>query len=247
MNIYHFSMIGECHTNHNEDYYSIHEVGEQKLLLAVMDGCTMGTDSYLAATLIGKLLRKIAKETHFKAFIQKTDHLLQSILDDTMRQLFAALQLTQQQLDLPTDELLSTVLLAILDTNTRAAAIIVIGDGIIGYNERIIEYEQGNKPDYMGYHLHENFDVWYAQQTQRLTLHDIQDLSLATDGVFSFQKFDTHTYHAATDAELVALLLSKTKHSDHENMLRKNLIDIANFYGKKPFDDLTIVRWRMPY
>jgi Protein phosphatase 2C len=242
MKIYHHSTIGEFHTNHNEDYFVIHEIGEKKLLLAVMDGCTMGTDSYLAATIIGKLLRKIAKETHYKAFIQKNDHHEQQILDETMQQLFAALKLTQQQLDLQSDELLSTVLLAILNTDTHSAATIAIGDGVIGCNGRIFEYEQGNKPDYIGYHLHENFEAWYSQQTQRLTLHHIQDLSLATDGVFSFQKFDNHAYHTTSDAELVALLLIKTNYSDNENMLQKNLMDIAKTYGKKPSDDLTIVR-----
>jgi serine/threonine protein phosphatase PrpC len=242
MKTYHLSTIGAFHTNHNEDYFLIHEIGKDKLLLAVMDGCTMGTDSYLAATIIGKLLRKIAKETHYKAFIQKTNHHEQDILEETMRQLFAALKTTQQHLDLQTDELLSTILLAIFNRETHAAAIIIIGDGVICCNGRIIEYEQDNKPDYIGYHLHENFEEWYANHTQYLTLHHIRDLSLATDGIFSFQKFDNHDYTPISDTALAELLLIQTAYSDNENKLQKTLIDIAKKYGKKPSDDLTVVR-----
>ena len=57
MNIYTTLQIGELHTNHCEDYFITAEIGKNKLLCAVMDGCTMGTDSYFAATLTGKLLR----------------------------------------------------------------------------------------------------------------------------------------------------------------------------------------------
>jgi hypothetical protein len=49
MKIYTTLQIGEHHTNHCEDYLIIEEVGKNKLLCAVMDGCTMGTDSYFAA------------------------------------------------------------------------------------------------------------------------------------------------------------------------------------------------------
>ncbi len=37
-----------------------------------MDGCTMGRDSYFAATLVGKLLRKIAVELSYQSFYDKS-------------------------------------------------------------------------------------------------------------------------------------------------------------------------------
>ena len=61
MKIYSALQIGEYHTNHCEDYLFIGEIGSDKILCAVMDGCTMATDSYFVSTLVGKLLRKIVK------------------------------------------------------------------------------------------------------------------------------------------------------------------------------------------
>ena len=52
-----FTQIGEFHINHNEDFLVSCEIGNDKMMIAVMDGCTMGTESYFASTLIGKLLR----------------------------------------------------------------------------------------------------------------------------------------------------------------------------------------------
>ena len=62
MKFYELSHIGEFHVNHNEDFLVLEEAGSTRKLIAVMDGCSSGTDSYFASTLIGKLLRKIAKK-----------------------------------------------------------------------------------------------------------------------------------------------------------------------------------------
>jgi hypothetical protein len=69
MNICTTLKIGSHHTNHCEDYLLTAEIGKNKMLCAVMDGCSMGTDSYFAATLTGKLLRKICREISYKEFL----------------------------------------------------------------------------------------------------------------------------------------------------------------------------------
>lgn len=68
MTIYSALQIGAYHTNHCEDYLFVGSIGHDRLLCAVLDGCTMGIDSYFASTLAGKLLRKIAKEKEYAAF-----------------------------------------------------------------------------------------------------------------------------------------------------------------------------------
>jgi len=45
MQQYTFTQIGTFHTNHNEDFLINHPLGKNQLLIAVMDGCTMGTDN----------------------------------------------------------------------------------------------------------------------------------------------------------------------------------------------------------
>lgn len=52
MNIYTTLRIGDYHTNHCEDYLFADTPGNNKIICAVMDGCTMGKDSYLIATIV---------------------------------------------------------------------------------------------------------------------------------------------------------------------------------------------------
>lgn len=72
MKKYELSKIGEFHTNHNEDSSTITEIGEDIILIAVLDGCTMGKESHFASTLLVKLLRKIGKEISYRKFIEGT-------------------------------------------------------------------------------------------------------------------------------------------------------------------------------
>lgn len=106
----------------------------------------------------------------------------------------------------------------------------------------ITEYEQDNKPDYLGYHLDENFEDWYEKQNQRLRLSNIEDLSISTDGIFTFKKFDTEEYDEVTESEIVDYLLIDRQEKESENMLLKKMIRIEKKWGLKPSDDLTIIR-----
>ena len=69
MIIHTHSQIGQFHTNHNEDAYVTTQLSNDWYLLGVMDGCSMGTESHFASTLLVKLLRKISTEYFYKAFV----------------------------------------------------------------------------------------------------------------------------------------------------------------------------------
>jgi len=88
MKIYHLCQIGQFHTNHNEDSYIIEEVGANKSLIAVMDGCSSGSDSHFASNLIGKVLRKVAKNQFYQEFISKEEKANEQLLKDCFRALF---------------------------------------------------------------------------------------------------------------------------------------------------------------
>ena len=47
MKFYELSHIGEFHVNHNEDFLVSEEAGNNRRMIAVMDGCSSGTDSHL--------------------------------------------------------------------------------------------------------------------------------------------------------------------------------------------------------
>ena len=185
-----FTQIGEFHINHNEDFLVSCEIGNDKMMIAVMDGCTMGTESYFASTLIGKLLRQISKEIHYKTFIEKIEIDVQQLLEEILKHLFAKLKAIKNQLGLENDELLSTLILGIVNFENKSAEIISIGDGLVFYDDNFVEYDQVNTPDYLGYHLHIDFEEWFQKQNQKLSLTNIENLSISTDGIFSFKKFD---------------------------------------------------------
>jgi len=232
-----FSQIGEFHINHNEDFLVSHEIGENKIMIAVMDGCTMGTESHFASTLIGKLLRQISKEIHYKTFIEKKEMDIQQLLEEILRQLFAKLKKIKNQLGLERDELLSTLILGIVHIENKSAEVITIGDGLVFYNGNFKEYDQDDIPDYLGYHLHEEFDDWFLKQKQRLSLTKIDDLSISTDGIFSFKKFDLKNYKEVEEKELLHFLLK----DEVKNGLKQKVLFIEKEWGLKPADDFTLI------
>ena len=71
MKIYQLGHIGKFQFNHNEDYLVSEDAGKSRKVIAVMDGCSSGSDSHFASTLIGKLLRKIAKQEAYLEFALK--------------------------------------------------------------------------------------------------------------------------------------------------------------------------------
>ncbi len=242
MRIYQLSQIGEFHTNHNEDALAIAEIGNDKILLAVMDGCSMGKESHFASTLIAKLLRKISKELSYQIFINKIIKLEDVLLKEVLENLFKELKELKSQLHLEIEEILSTLILGILDPAGKTVEVITVGDGLIVVDGSFYEYEQDDKPDYLGYHLAENFEDWFQSQNQKLSLKNISELTICTDGVFTFKNFDGAVYPKITEEEILDFLLINKKDQDGDRMLQKKILKIEKTYGLKPSDDLTMVR-----
>jgi len=242
MEKYELSKIGEFHINHNEDASAISEVGNDKILIAVMDGCSMGKESHFASTLISKLLRKIAKEISFREFAEKTKKKTNEYLEEVLERLFEDLRLLKNQLHLEREETLSTLILGIFDKQQKEIELITVGDGLICCNGELYEYEQDDKPDYLGYLLGEEFKSWLKNQSQKLSLKNVEDLSISTDGIFTFKNFDGKEYDTITEGEIINYLLIGGRGANKGNMLKKKMTEIENKFGLKPSDDLTIIR-----
>lgn len=242
MKFFELSHIGEFHINHNEDFLISEEAGNNRKVIAVMDGCSSGTDSHFASTLIGKLIRKIAKQQAYREYAQKETYELGIQLELIALQLFEELSNLNRQLDLKSDEILSTLILAVIDTNECKAEILVVGDGFIHYNGKNVEYENDNKPDYIGYHLNMDKHLWFQTRTQKLTIDKIEDLSISTDGIHTFKNFDGKAYPEISQNEIMDRFFVSKKELDNSNKLKKTLIEIKNSNGLMPSDDLTIIR-----
>lgn len=241
MNIFQVTQIGTFHTNHNEDHLISRETGKDKLIIAVMDGCSMGIDSHFASALTGKILNKITRELHYRAFFQKGKRGNSAVLKEIFQKLFESLFEIKNQLLLETEELLTTIILGVIDSERKSAEILTVGDGLIAFNGRILEYEQDDKPDYLGYHLNESFEQWFEKQQQRLSIPNIKNLSISTDGIFSFKPFHKNEYDPVTTSEIVEFLLSPSQTSDTDYLLKKRLIQIERKWGLKPSDDLSVI------
>jgi hypothetical protein len=239
---YELSIIGSFHTNHNEDAYLITEIGNNHILLAVTDGCSMGKESHFASTLITKILRKISTEISYKTFLSKRDKSTEEYLLEILERLFQELKFLKNHLLLEVEEILSTLILGILNPKEKQAELITIGDGLICCNGALYEYEQDDKPDYLGYHLAENFNTWFQKQEQQLSLKQVEDLSISTDGIFTFKKFDNKAYESIQEEEIAAYFLIDRQWEGQANMFRKKLSEIERIFGLRPSDDLTILR-----
>lgn len=241
MKIYTALQKGEHHLNYCEDYYFVGDLGNNKVLCAVMDGCSMATDSYFASTLVGKLLRKIVKEKSYKAFYgvetsATPEHYLKSILAD----LFKELNLAKNQLMLETTELLATLIIMLIDKEANEGIVMAIGDGLVSINGQVTEFDQNNVPDYIGYHLHEDFEGWYGSQKQKILFQEIQDLIVATDGIFTFMSINRENHE--DDVNPVEFMLLDKTQKQNNGMLSWQLKHLEKEYDLKPADDFAMIR-----
>ena len=242
MKFYELSHIGEFHVNHNEDFLVSEEAGSTRKLIAVMDGCSSGTDSHFASTLIGKLLRKIAKQEAYGEFAKKKTKKLKDQLEHISLQLFEELSNLNRQLDLNSDEILSTLILAIVDINIKIAEILIVGDGFIHLNGKNIEYENDNKPDYIGYHLNMDKHLWYQTRTEKLSVENLTNLTISTDGIHTFKNFDGKSYDQISQEEIMFKFFEDENELENVNKLKKTLIGLKSTNGLMPSDDLTMIR-----
>lgn len=239
MKIYSTIHIGYFHTNHCEDFFIIEQLNSDSKLIAVMDGCTMGVESSFASALIGKVLRKIAKKAYYSEFIEKATIDLKTSLKNITKELFKELRLVKNQLDLDTHELLSTLILGVI--NQTNAEFITVGDGLIYHDGILVEYEQNDKPDYLGYHLSEDFDTWFNKQNQKLSLSNFNDISIATDGIYTFKNFENKAQQKS-ELEVIEYLLKDKESIEFDNFLDRKMRTLKDKWNHVVTDDIAIIR-----
>jgi hypothetical protein len=112
--------IGSFHTNFCEDFLIHEPVSSNIQVLAVMDGCTMGKESVFASLLVNKVLRKICKTMFYQDFLSPISDNLEILLQKILGDLFQELKYQKNRLILEAQELLSTLVISVIDTqNTK--------------------------------------------------------------------------------------------------------------------------------
>lgn len=140
------------------------------------------------------------------------------------------------------DEILSTLILGIIDLMDKSAELVIVGDGFIHVNGENIEYENDNKPDYIGYHLKMDKHLWYQTRTKKLTVNNLKNLTISTDGIYTFKNFDGQSYDQISQEQIMAKFFEYENDLDNLNKLKKTMIEIKNKNGLMPSDDLTMIR-----
>jgi len=233
--------IGSFHLNHCEDHQIIASIGQGGYLVAVMDGCTMGEDSVFAAVLLGKILKNIARKYDYLAFRNPEPMDLKSSLKEILREVFTELKSIKNQLGINTNELLSTLILGIIEEASQDAELIVLGDGLICVDGKYSEYEQGDKPDYPAYHLNEDFDEWYQSQTQFLSVKAFSDLSICTDGIYTFRNF-LNPQDQKSETAIKTFLFEDREGIENDLFLDTKILTLKDEWRHSPGDDIAIVR-----
>ncbi len=242
MNIYTILQRGEYHENNCEDSLYFGKYGKEKMLFAIMDGCTTAMESHFSSTLISKIIKKICVEKGYKDFIelntpkQNIDDELKNIVFDIMKEL----KTIQNQLLLDSKELLTTLILLLIDEKTEEGILLAMGDGFVSINGNFTTFEQDNKPDYLGFHITEDFELFYNSQKQFLKFNSIIDISITTDGLFSFEQFTKNKTNE--DKNIIEYLTTNKEHLENSETLHLKLKYIENQLGKKPTDDFAMIR-----
>ena len=128
----------------------------------------------------------------------------------------------------------------LVDKKKTKALFWLLAMDLLSINGKTTEFDHDNKPDYLGFHLNEDFETWYKLQKQKITFSKIKDISIATDGIFMFtsvKKVDTNE----TIDPIEFLLVDKTN-EENEDMLRLKLKQLEHEYGLKPTDDFAMIR-----
>ncbi len=226
---------GLAHPHFCEDALLYSEVGHHRWLIAVMDGCSNGIESHFASTLKTKMLQKISKEWYYRALhLPHPEPKLH--LGVIIKSLFNLLKQQQQLLQLSPYELLSTVLIGLVDAKDKTGTFVCIGDGYLIHQGEWWEFEQNNQPDYLAYHLGMEPDNWYQKLNPAITIDNINQLTLATDGIHSFEAI-----HPDYEMEQKIHIPNYLTGSHDLNLYQRFRI-IESEWKFAPVDDLALVQ-----
>ena len=226
---------GLQHKHFCEDFLLQTSIGEEWQIAVVADGCSGGKDSHFASTLTCKLIRKVAGK---EEFLQK-DFNAKSLGLEILLQFVSELKQAQQQLQLQTEELLSTVLFLVC--NKKQAWICVLGDGVVAIDGEIRIIDQNNTPDYPAYHVADSEVELYKYLTKScFEVENLKELAIATDGILSFVSLNSTS--KMDNVAITDYLLLDSKFAQHSTMLNRKCNILRTQHQLVNMDDLAIIK-----
>ena len=96
---------------------------------------------------------------------------------------------------------------------------------------------------YLAYHLTEQFEDWFSSQKQFLSFSDFTDLSICTDGIFTFKAI-AKNHPTKTENEIIDFLLKDIVYEDQNNFMDRKIRILKDQWLHENTDDLAIIRIR---
>ena len=210
-----------------------HRIYNDKIFIATFDGCSGGIESHFASNLFKKILNKSIVNLINIDYVDtlSNEKLIKAIFQD----FYILLKDIKSTLYLTNNELLSTIVFSMIDLSANETYILVSGDGVYSINKKIVRIEQDNTPDYISYHLDEEFSQIWNTFHFAYFKEEIKDILVSSDGIDSYNN---------TKNEIVTHIDSLIL---DENFIRSEMMlsrtyNILENKGFTHYDDLGIVR-----
>lgn len=246
---------GSEHPVFCEDFLVMEQSG-RFFLGAVFDGCSGGDDSHFASSLQGKIFRQVNESGAL--FGNSMEELAKEFMKKFVKKMFDV----RVTLELQDNDMLATFIMIIYDTVKGEALTMTIGDGIVCCDGEITILENDrfkdirpnmyhNMPDYISYDLVDLgldkglFDVWFDRRVTLTKFTDPQDISIATDGLLTF-----NAPVAVVDKEgvkqepvnVLDFLLIDDTWMNNKIMLSKKVNVLSSTHKTIHKDDISIIR-----
>ncbi len=216
----------------NQDAVAIAET-PAGLLLAVADGCSGGRYSEWGARTAASWLHHNASrllETSAGA-----EHLIESELLAALKTITSSVTGSDETgSGFVHDHLLFTLLIAFVGESHTT--VVGAGDGCYAVNGLLVELDERNCPNYLGYGLLEEIPAKRLNLLSRIPTSEVQSLLLATDGALELER------HQPVETPGLAEFWTADRYLNNPTLMQKRLNQVAA--RTRIFDDTSMAMCR---
>lgn len=243
MEIYKLLRKGAIHKDFCEDFLLSLPTTGKFSVFGVFDGCSTGIDSHFASTLWAKLIKANNGD-----LIEIQDKNSGIYLDTLIYNSIKSFKAIKEILKLEIDDVLSTIIVMVIDNSIQNGEILVFGDGMVSVNGQNYEVNQNNQPDYLTYHLNEivSFDDYLrvvSKHGKRFTFEHVNDIVISSDGINSFEK-TFFPEHQEAFPDVQSYLFRDDFLLHNPSMLSRKCNILKNQYGVVNQDDIAMIKVR---
>lgn len=248
-----FICRGASHTLHCEDDFYVFE-NEEVIVAAVFDGCSSGIDSHFASTMHKYCLREVLNDIPYILREDDNRNFPFKDVNESGKEIISLLFDKIYRLDYKVNsEMLSTVVLTLVNKITKEYFICFAGDGVCKINDEIhsIHDANSNAVWYLSSVNYSDFNQYYNNYCTKFSGIFENEISISSDGIESFR--DKFGADVTVEAEMLFLNMKHDKVKLNEkyqsipicrlyNMFQNGKIDEFNNIPSKNLDDFTIIK-----